>query len=267
MEERATPVVWVDPQVAELVRQLDAAETALLDAEVDLATLRVELDNLAIVHHRRLGPLYERLDELDALVAEAVAARTGDPEDIRRALHARAIVEPMPDLDELMDAFGELGGDGRQAAEAVAPEVHRVKTDENARRLFRDLARRAHPDLVQDPAEKERRGAFIARVNTAYARGDVQALLALDAEWAAGPDEAPAPGTQDHAAWLRLRLDRLAQRLDEIERARTELLESPMAQLMRMAPHDPDGLLEQLAEELLQRIDARERELASLLGA
>lgn len=260
MDEGNAPAIWSDPQVAALEAQVAEVEAGLLDAEVDVATLRVELDNLAIVHHRRLGPLYERLDELDALVAEAVAARSGEADDIRRALEARAIVDPMPDLDELMDAFAAETG----AAPEV--EVRRVKPSDEARRLYRELARRAHPDLAQDAAEKERRGDFIARVNAAYAAGDVAALMALDDEWAAGAGGAPEVAPPDRVEWLRGRLALLTARQEQLVAERDALLDSPMGQLLALAPDDPDGLLEHLAEQLLARIDEREKELTSLLG-
>ncbi len=259
MDEGNAPAIWSDPQVAALEAQVTTVEAELLDAEVDVATLRVELDNLAIVHHRRLGPLYERLDELDALVAEAVAARSGSADDIRRALEARAAVAPMPDLDELMDAFS----DG--PAPVPEAEVRRVKPTDEARRLFRELARRAHPDLAQDAAEKERRGDFIARVNVAYAAGDVAALMALDEEWSAGGAGA-AMEAPDRLEWLRTRLALLTARQRQLEDERHALMAGPMGQLLALAPDDPDGLLEHLAEQLLSRIEERENELAGLLA-
>lgn len=261
MDEGNAPAIWLDPQVTALEAEVGAVETGLLDAEVDLATLRVELDNLALAHHRRLGPLYERLDELDALIAEAVAARTGEADDIRKALEARAVVTPMPDLDELMDAFAGAGGTGA----APETEVRRVKPSDEARRLFRELARRAHPDLAQDAEEKERRGEFIARVNVAYAAGDIAGLMALDEEWAAG-GPARVPEVPDRAEWLRTRLALLTARQEQVAAEREVLLAGPMGQLLVLMPDDPDGLLEYLAEQLLAQIDAREKELAGLLG-
>ncbi|NUP32659.1 MAG: hypothetical protein HOU01_13190 [Streptomycetaceae bacterium] len=261
MEADYAPVTWTDPHVTELEQEVAGVEAGLLDAEVDVATLRVELDNLAFAHHRRLGPLYERLDELDALYAEAVAAQSGKADDIRRALEARAAVDPMPDLDELMDAFG-----AEQAQAVAAPEERRVKPSEEARRLYRELARRAHPDLARDDAEKERRGDFIARVNAAYAAGDIAGLMALDEEWASGAPGAAQPTGPDRAAFLRTRLALLTARQEQLAAEREALLASPMGQLLALAPDDPDGLLEYLAEQLLARIEEREGELTRLVG-
>jgi hypothetical protein len=248
---------WLEERVAVL-------EAAWMDAEIALETLRVEMDNFALVHHQRLGPVYARLDELDALIAEAVAARTGDPEDIRRAYQARSVVEPMPDLDAFFS-----GRDGEQPPPPPAFDdtARRIRPSREAQRLYRDLARRAHPDLVTDPAEKERRGAFIARVNAAYGAGDLAELEALAAEWQAGPDGAPAAGEPDRIGWLRRRLEWLAARIERLAEQRADLDRTPMGELLKLHPEDPDALLEQLADQLLAEVARRQRTLdAVLLG-
>ena len=85
-------------------------------------------DNFALVHHQRLGPMYVRLDELDALIAEARAARSGNAEDLRRAYEARSVLEPMPDLASF---FGETeGADGEAPSLTLeAPERIRLVQD------------------------------------------------------------------------------------------------------------------------------------------
>jgi hypothetical protein len=271
-----SPVRWIDPEEQQLEERIAETEARWVDAEVEVETLRVELDNFALVHHQRLGPMYVRLDELDALIAEATAARTGDPDDIRRAFEARNVVEPMPDLEAFFaEADAAARGESDGATEGDGPEQpvipqapQRIRPDKEAQRLYRDLARRAHPDLAQDPAEQELRGAFIARVNEAYARGDVLALAALAEEWAGetGDNGAPAEGTPERLAWLRQRLDWLTARLRRIEETRAELVDSPMGQLLMLLPDDPDALLEVLAEQLLESVSTRQAELDRLVG-
>jgi len=45
-----------------------------------------------------------------------------------------------------------------------------------------------------------------------------------------------------------------------------ELEESAIGSMLRMAPDDPDRLLEEIAEKLLADVSQREAELAELLG-
>lgn len=266
---------WHDPRVRALEAEVAGTEAALVDAQVELETLRVEIGNFAQLHHRRLGPLYERLDELDALIAEAIAARTGAPEDIQRAYEARGVVQDLPNLDELFERLNAASGqDGaqaqaspEQAAEPQQPTApDRVRPAKRAQRLYRDLARRAHPDLTQDEQEKARRSAFITRVNAAYAQGDLDLLARLGEEWAAGADAAPAGSGPDRLAWLRTRLDWLSAAVEALEAQRAELVASAIGQLMSIAPDDPDALLVELADRLAASILERESRLNQLVA-
>lgn len=244
---------------ASLESAVATAEHALIEFEIAVETFRVEVDNFARLHHQRLGPMYTRLDELDALIAEAVAARTGDPDDIRRAEEARSVVQPMPDVDEL---FGRPSAPPEADPEPEPEPPRRVRPSKEAQRLYRELARQAHPDLAQDPAEQERRGAFIARVNEAYAQGDEEQLVALANEWAAGPVE---PHPLHGIEVLYARLEWLAARQEALTALRTELEESAIGAMLRMAPDDPDALLNDIAEQLLTQVTEREKQLAELL--
>ncbi|MET8541419.1 rhodanese-like domain-containing protein [Kitasatospora sp. NPDC004799] len=261
-----SPARWTDPERQELEERVAAAELAWLSMDVDVQTLRVEIDNFALIHHQLLGPLYARLDELDALVAEAVAARTGRPEDLRRAAEARRQVEELPDLDALFDSVREQSGQDGEAAPPPPAAPERVRPGKEAQRIYRELVRRAHPDLTTDPAEQQRRAAFLARVNEAYAYGDAAALDGLAAEWSTAPEAAPAVDAPDRADWLRRRLDWLTAKITETATEQVRLEQTPMGQLLALAPQDPDRLLEQLAEELLAKAADRQAELQRLLG-
>ncbi|MFI8458015.1 rhodanese-like domain-containing protein [Kitasatospora sp. NPDC085464] len=264
-----SPARWTDPEQQELEERVAAAELAWLSMDVDVQTLRVEIDNFALIHHQLLGPLYARLDELDALVAEAVAARTGRPEDLRRAAEARQQVEELPDLDALFDSVQEQreqSGRGEEAAPPPPAAPTRVRPGREAQRIYRELVRRAHPDLTTDPAEQQRRAAFLVRVNEAYAFGDAAALEGLAAEWSTAPEAAPAVDAPDRSDWLRRRLDWLTAKIAETATEQVRLELTPMGQLLALAPHDPDRLLEQLAEELLAKAADRQAELQRLLG-
>lgn len=243
-----------------LAKAVRAAEQALIEFEIAVETFRVEVENFSRLHHQRLGPMYARLDELDALVAEAVAAHSGDRADIERAWEARALVMPMPGVEELFG--GLLGSDGVRPVEDPNPP-RRVRPGKEAQRLYRELARKAHPDLAQDDDEKKRRSAFISRVNEAYAYADEDALHALAAEWEAGP--VPLAELPSEAEVLYARLEWLAERKENLSAIAAELDESAIGQMMRLAPDDPDALLNEIAEQLLTQVAQREARLAELV--
>lgn len=254
---------------ARLDRAVRAAEQALIEFEIAVETFRVEVENFSRLHHQKLGPMYSRLDELDALIAEAKAARTGDPDDLRRARDARSLVMPMPGVDELFHDW--MGSDGisddasAMLTDRTVRPPERVRPTEEVRRLYRELVRKAHPDLAQDEAERARRDAFISRVNAAYARGEETLLRELAQEWAAGP--APEEARPSESEELYARLEWLARRKELLAVVARELEESAIGSMLRMAPDDPDRLLEEIAEQLLAQVSERERELAGLTGA
>ncbi|MEU0436323.1 hypothetical protein ABZ153_32805 [Streptomyces sp. NPDC006290] len=253
---------------ARLERAVRAAEQALIEFEIAVETFRVEVDNFSRLHHQKLGPMYSRLDELEAQIAEARAARTGDPEDIFKAHEARARVMPMPGVEELFHGWMDSEGLFPEAVAMLTDQPvrppQRVRPSEEARKLFRELVRKAHPDLAQDEDERKRRDEFIARVNTAYARGDEALLRELAQEWAAGP--APEEWKPSRSEELYARLEWLSQRKEMLTFVARELEESAIGAMLKMAPEDPDRLLEEIAEQLLTQVGEREHELAELIA-
>ncbi|MFR9673034.1 hypothetical protein [Streptomyces sp. TR06-5] len=244
------------------------AEDALIEFEIAVETFRVEVENFSRLHHQRLGPMYARLDELDARIAEAIAARSGDPEDRRRADEARAAVLPMPGVEELFHGWIDSEGLSPEAKamlnEQPVQPPSRVRPSDETRKAYRELVREAHPDLAQEDAERRRREDFMARVNEAYARGDTDGLHALAAEWRQGP-AARAPEREPHRAeLLYARLEWLSARKEELVAMVRELEESAIGAMLRMAPDDPDRLLEEIAEKLLADVSEREARLAEL---
>ncbi|MFE2300152.1 hypothetical protein ACFXAW_18350 [Streptomyces sp. NPDC059445] len=257
-----------DRPEARLERAVRAAEQALIEFEIAVETFRVEVDNFSRLHHQKLGPMYSRLDELDAQIAEARAALTGDPEDIFKAHEARARVMPMPGVEELFHGWMDSDGLFPEAVAMLTDQPvrppQRVRPSEEARKLFRELVRKAHPDLAQDDDERKRRDEFIARVNTAYARGDEALLRELAAEWAAGP--APEEWKPSRSEELYARLEWLSQRKEMLTLVARELEESAIGAMLKLAPEDPDRLLEEIAEQLLTQVGEREHELATLIA-
>ncbi|MEU3736712.1 J domain-containing protein [Streptomyces sp. NPDC032198] len=249
-----------------LEKAVRAAEQALIEYEIAVETFRVEVENFSRLHHQKLGPMYARLDELDAEIAEARAALSGDPEDRRTADEARARVMPMPGVEELF--HGWMDGDGLypEAAamltdQSVRPP-QRVRPSDEARKLYRELVRKSHPDLAQDDQERARREEFITRVNAAYARGDEPLLRELSEEWAAGP--VPEQQWPSKSEELYARLEWLSQRKELLTVVARELEEGAIGAMLRMAPDDPDQLLDEIAEQLLSQVTEREAELARL---
>lgn len=160
-----------------------------------LADLKV-----ALAHERK------NLKELDAHLAEEQAAvnafrmhcrlKIGDLLDtvyelrgekqglITRLEMLRQAKERGVALEDL-DEFWQTDNEQEEPAEVVEEtvEVSAVNRDKNAeKRLYRDLARRFHPDLAATNAERAYATSIMAAVNSAFKKRDMQALRDLSGE-------------------------------------------------------------------------------------
>ena len=264
---------------------VNAAEATLAQAQIDLEATRTDLGRLTRLHHTQLGTLYDRLDELDLQIAEAEAAVSNDPDLIRRAYELRygngadtdSYFASNPDFDPLTDPLpppppppapaAALDPDYASTLRFTEPTGEEQPAAANpakaAQRLYRELARKVHPDLAQDPVEKERRNAFIARVNDAYRRVDLYELQRLAEEWAVLSSSGPEPDSEQRELWLRQRLIWLRARTAEARVEQETLLSSPLGRVL--AEYGADDALRALADQLWDQIRGKEEQLQAIL--
>ncbi len=112
----------------------------------------------------------------------------------------------------------EHGGDGSEDEEALMGRGARQSTPqrEAARReaqaLYRDLARRYHPDWASSEDDRSRREAIMQRVNVAYADLDLVQLRRFARE--IDPTSVAERTIEDKIAWAEAEIDRLARLID-----------------------------------------------------
>jgi hypothetical protein len=172
----------------------------LLERERGLAATRNELAAFETRYRRALGTRYARLDELAERLDETEEA-DADP------------LAPESDPDDPADRYPGQGLPGGQnwawgEREPEKEPERRAPVSDEAKRLFRQLARLIHPDLAGDAAERERRTNLMVAANDAYEQGDVAALERLLADWHASPEAVTGSGA---AAELERTLRRIAQ--------------------------------------------------------
>jgi hypothetical protein len=250
-----------------LEHTVEGAEAELAQAQIDLEHTRAQLDHLTRQQHSQLGPLYDQLDQLDLDIAALRATITGDPADLRRLQELYGTTEqagdpltdPLPQAAPVIDP--EYTSSLRFTEPETAPDYEQPTPAKVAQRIYRELARRAHPDLVQDPVEKERRGVFIARVNDAYRRIDLYELQRLAEEWAVLSNAGPVD-PEVRQLWLRQRMIWLKARIAEARVERETLLSSPIGHVL--VEVGAALVLEVLGSRLWAQINTKEQELSQL---
>jgi hypothetical protein len=255
--------LWPGPEAAELDRkraELTVVQGQLAEFELALAASKAELDAFETQYRRALGPRYARLDKLTERLesnggrrnGQSVAAGTGpQPEELQGA------DDPFHG-GQNWDWVRE--GDDR----AAVPSGGRGTVPEAAKRLFRLIARRIHPDLASDPEERERRTNLMVQANHAYELGDVQALRRLLETWERSPDSVVGHGTKAELERVIRRIAQASERLAEIEREVAALEDSAMGWLrrrVRKAASEGWDLLSHMARELDRQIVKAEEEI------
>ena len=97
--------------------------------------------------------------------------------------------------------------------------------------LFRDLAKRIHPDLADGDGELPRRTRLMAEANAAYQRGDVARLAHILAEWQSAPETVRGEGPGAELVRTIRRMAQARRRLASVEEEMGGLTASEVFQL------------------------------------
>ncbi|MCA9960068.1 MAG: hypothetical protein KC443_13595, partial [Anaerolineales bacterium] len=172
MDKQLQPVTQPRPQ--DWQQELARARQQLMEAEAELAQEQAAIN--AFRMHCRLH-LDALVDELLALQLEKQACLTrlellrqahdlGVPldDDFWETVEMAARETAVPDPDDLI----------------LPTDTPRDKAAE--KRIYRELARKFHPDLANTAVEQAYRTMMMTAVNAAYTAGDVQALYDLAGE-------------------------------------------------------------------------------------
>ena len=238
----------LNPEEQELARKREeqaAIESELAERELRSANLRAELGAFERQYLHHVGSRYAELDELKAAVAERLAQ---DQPANERARHA-----------ETQSTAGEKSEATPRAFES-SPEM---------KRLYREVAKRVHPDLTSDRADRAKRQQLMAEANEAYERGDETRLRKIftEYEWSAEAVQGEGPG----AELIRVirRISQARGRLAEIEAELQELLRSDLYQLkVRLDEAQSHGrdVLKEMVQKVEDQIAQAKRRLENPQG-
>jgi DnaJ-class molecular chaperone len=140
------------------------------------------------------------------------------------------------------------------------------KMEEQIKNLFRELARRFHPDLTSDPVEKKWREEVMTRVNQAYANRDLKALRSLS-EQPDRPIESLNQTKEQEIAALKVELKRLDGVIADLKARINHLEESPAWQLKmeaRLKRRSGSDLLTEMENKFKEQIADLEEHLIVL---
>src|SRR5579863_209976 len=209
----------VKPEEQELARKREeqiALEAELADRELRAANINAELLAFERQYLHYVGSRYAELDELKAQIAERLAKE--QPSNERAQQAAR---EARARAGETKSAAGEKSAEAPRAFHAT-PEM---------KRLYRDVAKRIHPDLTSDRDDRSKRQILMAEANEAYQKGDEARLTKILHEYECSPESVQGEGPGAELIRVIRRISQARGRLAEIEAEMQEILRSDLHQL------------------------------------
>ena len=234
--KRLTPE---EEELAAKREELARLEAQLADEELALASLKAELAAFEGLYLRRVGVLYAELDDWNAQLAELKAEGAATPKASVEAAEARA-----------------QANESYSAAHGEAAEVQPFAPSPDLKRLFREAAKRVHPDTASDDADRARRERLMKEVNAAYSAGDEDALRRVLAGLDSSPDAVQGLGIGADLVRVLRQLRLVKDRLKAITIELAALAETDIALLKAKADTAASQSLDLLAE---MEIDIRGR--------
>ena len=150
-------------------------ESDLIQKELELTTLQGEIQTFETLYLRVVGIKIVQLDEILAQVSEAFAkSNQNNKSAIHNAEQARTKAD-----------------ESAQAAQSINMKTEspkEFKPSDNLKSLYREAAKRFHPDLAIDDEDQKRRTILMGEINAAYKAGDGDKLLRIIQEWEDSPE-------------------------------------------------------------------------------
>jgi len=241
------------PEDEELLRkreELAAIRSTLAERELELVDLRSQLAAFEGRYLRQVGTLYAELDDWKARISELQAR-------INPSATARARAEQT--REQARQTYEEAHGKASEARDfATTPEL---------RSLYREVAKRVHPDLAKDAADLDRRTRLMAEANRAYEAGDAEALHRILNEYQDGADAVEGEGVGAELIRTIRQISQARERLAAIERELATLRQSENALLKKQAEEKEQvgrDLLAELAASVKEQIERAKSEYDAL---
>jgi hypothetical protein len=251
-----------DAELTRLRMHLNKKREYIAILELELFNTRVALHEFMIIYQERISPLEQQVRTLRRMLYQILESQREEDEETPPSGFGSGnrpedeSEDPAINYDEREDGNG-----WRQVGKRNRKELS-PKTEEMIRSLFRELARRFHPDLTNDPEEKKWRQEVMTRVNQAYTNRDLAALKAL-AEQPDRPIDSPGQTKQQEIKTLKQELKRLDGVISDLKARIFHLEESPAWQLKieaRMKRRSGRNLLNEMETKFTEQIaDLEER--------
>ena len=241
-------------EYAELLIEIEIRKRIINDLQADRDWLELTLTNFAVELKSRVGSLRTELNRVRRQVAEYRRR-------IER-LRENDVLDPEQVEREVAEEFAEQLEQEREAEEHAAREGQRIDlrkprpqldadTEAEILRLYRELAKRFHPDRARTHSDRERRTKLMLTINVAYSDRDLITLQAMAREAETSDPTATVLSEAERVQWAHRVIARQNMHITELTEQVELLRESETFQMW----HSPDQ-----SGESIQQVERRVRD-------
>ncbi len=234
---------------------LKSLEQELADKELLLSTMKGELHLFRDHYKRVVGAKCAELDDIKAKVLELSCQLNPDSDIFKvRAEFARR---------QAQKSSFDMG----EEEKVREPEETFFTPSDEIKKLYRETARKIHPDLSENPEEREKRHSLMARLNEAYDQMDSEKIRAILQKWEDDLEPEDDLSTGMRLAKVLRQIARIKKRLAEIDDEWEDLKNSEMFRLkesMENSPNKGVDFLQDLADDIDAQINMVRNKFSAL---
>jgi DNA polymerase-3 subunit epsilon len=262
---------YVDIELPQIKRKIDAAQFALAEAEAQFSLEINKVDSLRADLFKSLHELYHKRDRLRLVVKfrrEYLDKKISPDSEAAKSAEKKFRFATEENEKAYEDAFQKL------SKKKLLTEEEEIEL----RALWKQLVKLFHPDLVHDDSEKAATYHKLTQaINEAKAASDLETLKDIVADpesflkkkgWAS-----VYLGESEDLDVLKARLEMLLKQIEEVQKATEELISSDDYKLLQLCQKD-DSVLKSVTEKQCRmledectRLQVEADELQSQIGA
>ena len=237
------------------INELNILEDTLAQLELELQSTKYEMKEFELNYMQTVGFCFARLDKIKAQIVEILSRLS-------------------PDDNNLKEEFQHAQATANESAQAVGDAQEELKTHrkishgEDIKAIYRDLAKKFHPDLAIDDDDRQRRTKYMSEINEAYQNGDEERLKRIMQEFEESPDSVTGKGAGAELVRVIRKISQVQKRLNDIK---TELEKIKQTEIFKLkqsfekAQLSGRNLLGEMVKQIEEMIEREEKRLNALL--
>ena len=247
--------------------ELARLQADLADRELFLTNLQAELRAFQRRYIREIAPLYAELDDWSARIIAWLEKNkdvfSAAYEEWDQKIEALAAEEPNLSRSPHPRRKAKSNAAEPPAVSEQANGEEEFSASSDLKTLYREVAKRVHPDLAISEADRRNRELLMKRANTAYESGNQAELRAILEDYENSPESVKGHGPDADLSRLTRQIKQIKNRLIKIEQEIANFIDSDTGKLKAkadMAKVEGRDLLAEIATDLRRRIDSARRD-------